>query len=253
MEARSAPLPAQPISAPPSQEGGDGRQGAGRPKANDALKPMVLSMECTPAEMRKWVKGFKAYFNSSGMEQCATEEQQAYLRAVLSTELDDRLEPHVSATTPIFGAGGCMEWLEKLFLQRYPMVTRRHQFFNATQRQGQAYADYEATVRRLGEEADLGKIDAEGLLSYKLMTGTTDARLRTKFMELQEPNLESIRREAAAYEAATVNRQTIEAKGLQAGPEGAAAHAVQPSQGGRRGTRATAGLPTYQNSSRANA
>ena len=54
-------------------------------------------------------------------------------------------------------------------------------------------------------------------------------------MELKEPSLEAIKQEAAAYEAATVNRQTIEAKGPQGGLAGAAAHAVQPGQGAPTG------------------
>lgn len=79
------PTPAL-VSAPPI----DG-QTVKRSRANDALKPFVVTRDHTPVEMRSWVTKFKAFYSSSCLERCSVPEQHAYFRICVDAQLEARI------------------------------------------------------------------------------------------------------------------------------------------------------------------
>ena len=118
-------VPPQPtLETPPT-----GQSQQMKPQINGALKPSVLNDDFTPVEMRAWVSQFKAFYSTSNMAQCTVEDQQAYLKICVDPNLYLRLSDKVSPTTEIFGEGGCIDLIKEEFLNKYPLFSRRLDFF----------------------------------------------------------------------------------------------------------------------------
>ena len=117
-------------------------------KVQDSLKPFVLSIENTPYEFLTWKKEFKAFYSASNLNQLSISGQQAFFKKHLDQSLLSVLDPLINSTTPIFdennmpGLDSCFHILEKEFLLRYPLVTRRFEFFNQSQKKGQFFTEY---------------------------------------------------------------------------------------------------------------
>ena len=177
-------------------------------RANEALKPFVLSLDHTPAEMRGWIRRFTAYYTSSNMDKGSKLEQQAYFMSVLESSLEAKVREKLSNSTPIFRNGDlaievtCIELLEKAFINKYSMLTRRFHFFNHKQAPGQNFSDWALKLRSLGSEADLGSITTDELYMLIYICGTSDAKLREKFLEVSEPSLEKFDLIVSQHEAA---------------------------------------------------
>lgn len=201
--------PAPNTSAPPQQAGGGGG-GHARPKINDTLKPFILTRDHNPTEFRSWVQKFRAFYSTSAIDKCAIAEQQAYLRICIDSNLDSRIYDKVQATTPIFGDDGCISLLEEEFMLRYPLFTRRLDFFRHTQSSGQLFSEFAAQLRQKGEEADLQHLTMDDIYVFRYICGTTDSTLKERFLKIEDPNLDKLKKEAHTYEVAA---QALKAMG----------------------------------------
>ena len=196
--------PAQPMAAAPVAHQ-DPVAGRSQPRANDALKPHLLSTNHNPVELRLWVNKFKAWYTSSGFERCPLNEQQAYFKICLDDSLGAKLQDKIHDDTPIFGEGGCLPLLEEQFLTTYPLFSRRMDLFRVVQSEGQESTDVEAKLKAFGQEADLASMTVDELYSFLWIRATTDSGLKEKFLRLESPSLEDLERTARAHEIAKVS------------------------------------------------
>ncbi len=195
----------QPAIADPLAGGGaGGGAAAGRIKANDILKPPQLSLEYSPEEMRIWAEKFKAFYASSKLDTVTVGEQQAYLIVCLDNHLASRLRDEIRADTPVLGDDSCMKVLEQEFLNKYPLFNRRLKFFQCKQSHGQAFSDFATTLRKIGDEAELGSIGIDELYVFKFIGGCADPKLKEKFLKEEDPSWEDLKRVFRAYERAQV-------------------------------------------------
>ena len=183
--------------------GGAGAVRAG-PQAKEAagLKPERLSLENTPAEFKSWQAQFQAYFGASHFEVLGLTEQRAYLLNCLEHKLAARLREHALDVTPIWGAHGCMEFLEGEFKAQYPLFLRRHQFFSLRQKMGETFSDFAVRLRQVGDGADLHNMGVDQLYVFRYVGGTADEKLREKFLKETDPTFEALRAVARAHEVA---------------------------------------------------
>ena len=178
----------------------------GSTKPNDVLKPFTLTCEHTPVEFRHWQKKFKAYYQASAMDKRPVSEQHAYFQNCIDIKLEQRIQDKIDEDTPIFDCPNrtlsYMKALQDDFLVRYPLFTRRLDFFRYTQAQGQSFTDFSAILRSKGEEADLHELQPEDIYVFRYICGTSDQELKAKFLKRSSPKKEDLESEARAHESA---------------------------------------------------
>ena len=193
-------MPAPTVAAPRAG-------GAPPPKPNSALKPKELTRDNTPIEFAAWIEQFRAYFVSSRMAQASLMEQQAYFKNCIGAYLLSRIQSKIQVNTPILPdpAGtdlSCIELLREEFLVQYPLFTRRLDFFQYKQASGQHFTDWETTLRKKGDEADLAALSVDDLYVMRYLTGITDSKLQVEFLKESNPDSKKLKDLAQTYEMA---------------------------------------------------
>ena len=173
-------------------------------RINDSLKPERLHASATLAEFRSWRTGFELYHSSNKMDQFPVQEQQGYLRACIELKLQQILSTHIATDTPINGESGCLETLRSIFLQNIPVLTRRYNFFRCDQKLKEKFSDWYLRLQLEGQEAELNSLSSDDLYVLRLVTGTSDMRLREEFLRQAKPTHENLRQIAMAWESASL-------------------------------------------------
>jgi len=181
-----------------------------RAKPNESLKPFTLTRDATPVQVRQWIDAFRAWYSSSSMDKCTLEEQHAYFKICLEQELVSRINSKITRDLPVFGeTDSCIAILKAEFLLRYPLFTRRVEFFKHTQVKGQLLSDFCSELRAKGEEADLFNLSTEDLYIFRIIGGCTDDTIKRKLLKLDNPTLQDIEKEILAYEVASNALQNL--------------------------------------------
>ena len=202
------------VTAPPehNNQGGENKGF----KSCESLRPPVLTKENSPQEFANWQKMFKAFYSASNIGSLKTCAQHAFVRRSVDSDLMSVLETQITATTPIFddenmpGTDSVFSLLNKEFLYRYPLVSRRFSFFSLNQARGQSFTEYLAKLTSLGNLAELNTLSMEDLFVYRAIVGLGQEYndLREKLLELETLNMKEVRRCSRAYESAqsVINR-----------------------------------------------
>ena len=120
---------------------------------------------------------FKAFYSASNIGSLKTCAQHAFVRRSVDSDLMSVLETQITATTPIFddenmpGTDSVFSLLNKEFLYRYPLVSRRFSFFSLNQAKGQTFTEYLAKLTSLGNLAELNTLNIEDLFVYRAIVG----------------------------------------------------------------------------------
>ena len=140
------------------------------------------------------------------MQQASLHEQQSYFRMVVDAHLLDKIDTQIQEDTPIIGTDNevtCMKLLEEEFLLRYPLLSRRADFFGTKQTKGQLFSDWAVKLKSRGEETDLYQLTTEDLHNMRYLTGVVDKKLRTEFLKEVKPTLKLLNKIVHQYEIAT--------------------------------------------------
>ena len=192
----TTPAATTPATAPPAATAGANIH----PRLMETLKPPVLTKDFNPVEFKSWVKKFKAYYSTGKVEQMKCVDQQAIWRICIDPDLEEKISDQMTDDTPIFGIGGVMELLSDEFETKYPLTTRRADYFRLTQKEDQQFSDHMAKLLRIAREADLADLSVEDLHCFRLISSVTDKKLREKFLKLEEPTLPELVKVVKAYE-----------------------------------------------------
>lgn len=188
-----------PAPAPPAQAAQAGQH---LPRVASALKPELLTMDHTPAELRTWKEAFHAYYEASSLQLHPARSQMAYFWSCVETRLQTRLKDTIQPDTAVMGEASCMTAIEEFFKVQYPVFLRRLDFFRDSQASGERWAEYAARQASLASEADLTALTLPQILVFRNIMGTTDRELQERFLRLVEPTLDGLAREAASFEGA---------------------------------------------------
>ena len=129
------------------------------------------------------------------------------------------LAEDITNDMPVFGANqkgerddsadSVIGKLAALSLRRYPLVTRRHDFFASRQLAGETFPDFVAHVHKLATLADLDSLQTNELRAFHLMTDTNDETLRKKFLELERATLDNVKRICNAHYSARFHERHV--------------------------------------------
>ena len=159
---------------------GGPRTAASAAKANLALKPTELSLQCPPIQLPRWLQQFESFWRTSNLNVLSIQDQQAYFLQYMDAGLRAQLQARISRQTPIYGAGdSCVEALKSLFRERYPTFQRRELFFDLKHRGGpRELPSYLQQLEDLADAADLHNLDRDTLVAYRALSGISDKELR---------------------------------------------------------------------------
>ena len=90
----------------------------------------------------------QAYFQTGGLDKIGMGAQQAVVRALIDSDLDQTVKHKIDATVPIFRDGqnqdgddeSVMKLLEEQILIRHPLAVRRRDFLKHALKPGQSVA-----------------------------------------------------------------------------------------------------------------
>ena len=104
---------------------------------NDTLRPPTLTLQMTPVELCSWTRKFMSFFTTNQFNQASIPEQQAYVRQFIDPDLEVQIGMKIDDTTEIFGGQGTISYIEDEFALRYPLFSRRLDFFRYKRSKGQ--------------------------------------------------------------------------------------------------------------------
>ena len=107
-----------------------------RVKPIDSLKPFELSLTNNPVELRQWVRKFKYFYSQSNLGLATIVDQQAYVRQCIDADLDTSISVCLSDNTDIWSDDVMIALIEEVYLQKYPMFSRRLDYFWLTRQTG---------------------------------------------------------------------------------------------------------------------
>ena len=164
------------------------------------LKPSKLSRNATPIEFQNWVRAYTAYSSASNFNLTSLEVQRSFILACLEDDLLDYVASRSTDLTPVFGTGSVMEMLTTRFEVKYPIFTKRLTYFKFEQKKGQSFSEYRTALRQLHAEANIKELTEDDTLIFRILCGLSDAKLREKILELDNPTLDDVDAEALKYE-----------------------------------------------------
>ena len=143
----------------------------------DGIKPKVLKLKHSPAELTRFEKQFKAYYEALNLDLASVPNQQAYLCAVL----EDNLTRRINETTPIFrdlkvdGHVSCFSILEKRSSVTDPLLVRRMKLLSLVQTG--SFDEFFCKLVSLRREADIDNMGPDDLMIAKITTGISDSAI----------------------------------------------------------------------------
>ncbi|CAB4046330.1 Hypothetical predicted protein, partial [Paramuricea clavata] len=146
------------------------------------------------------------------MDSFSLPERQSYFRILLDVDLRTRISAKMDGETNVLGPGGCLQLVEEDFLARYPLFTRRLDFFQSQQATGQAFTDFLAKLKELSLLADLDKLSVEETFVFCALRGATDNELLDDLLKLEKKSLKDIENAANLYESKLVSRAKLNSK-----------------------------------------
>ena len=148
----SRPAPVPVIPAQPA--------GAHGPVAADfsmkiagTLKPEKLRASDTPQQFHAWEELMQAYFTTGGLDKIGIGAQQAVVRALIDSDLDQTIKHKLDVAVPIFTDNrnpddeSMMKLLEEQIMIRHPLAVRRRDFLKHVLKPGQSVAQWRTQHR----------------------------------------------------------------------------------------------------------
>ncbi len=129
-----------------------------RAKPNTALKPNVLRRDDLPITMRAWIEQYEAYHRTSHLDTLPDKDQQAYFLTLLDISLRARIKASLTNETPVLPTAdqdSCIYILEKGFMVKHPLFTRRLNFFRYVHTGGISFAEFLIKLRAIADDAHL--------------------------------------------------------------------------------------------------
>ena len=128
------------------------------------------------------------------------EDQQAYIKICIDPHLLDKISEGIQANTPIFGDDGIITLVKDEFETKYPLTTRRADYFKLEHTEGQPMSAFYSKMMKMAKEAELGGLTIDDIHVYRIISTCKDKKLREEFLKLDVPTLAELNRIIKAYE-----------------------------------------------------
>lgn len=178
---------------------------------NDALKPFTLELENLPHEYRKWKKSMASYFRNNAIDDEDPVVQNEYVAACISADLDNFISADVEDAAPAYDSDvGIMTLIDKVYNMRHTMTSKRLALFSCKSKQGETPVAFIARLNMLYQEADLAAMTIDEMRTFFLISGITNATLRSKLIEMQNPTFEEACNKVNTWTATSSTSKAIE-------------------------------------------
>ena len=144
----------------------------------EALKPSLsLSFDSSPTELSTWLSQIKSYFEASRLHTVPVDQQQAFLRSNLASDVWTVIKQRINIDTRIFfnpldpDEDSCERFIEAAFQVRYPLIMRRYKFFTYERKGNQTYIDFYAKLQELAAAANLENLEMNDYLTFRVIAG----------------------------------------------------------------------------------
>ena len=175
------------------------------------LKPgYSLSFDNSPMELSMWIACFKAYFEASRLHALPLDQQQAFLRKYLNSNVWTAIKQHININTRIFKnpmdpeEESCESIIEDAFQIHYPLIMRRHKFFTYERKGNQTFTDFVSKLEELASAANLESMEMNDYKMFRIIAGLNDPKCVDKILSipLQDFNFEEVKRVGVQYQTA---------------------------------------------------
>ena len=175
------------------------------------LKPgYSLSFDNSPMELSMWIACFKAYFEASRLHALPLDQQQAFLRKYLNSNVWSAIKQHININTRIFKnpmdpeEESCESIIEDAFQIHYPLIMRRHKFFTYERKGNQTFTDFVSKLEELASAANLESMEMNDYKMFRIIAGLNDPKCVDKILSipLQDFNFEEVKRVGVQYQTA---------------------------------------------------
>ena len=178
-------------------------------KSVDALKPDVLTKAMKPTEFRNWRRRFDDWYTTSCFDTMTMEGQIAFLRSVMETELEDRVDFGGAATIKV-----ALDRVEAQFMLIHPLLNRRVEFLTMQQKEGQLMSEHIIGLTKAGLEADVDSMMPEDWKATRIISSCTDKEMRTKLLEMRpavanKPTVVELDKVVADFEARRISEDLL--------------------------------------------
>jgi len=175
------------------------------------LRPFTLRREHKPVELSKWIKLLTVYFDASAFNQSSIQVLQQYALACLDLYLTCQIERDITTTMPIFGdANSVIALIHAFFNKRYPIFTRRLEYYRTKQDQGQTASAWAKELLALGDEAELDDMTVDETHAMRVLASVSEGELLDKLLELKNPTLEDILAKIDDYESMVYKKEALD-------------------------------------------
>ncbi|CAB4045641.1 hypothetical protein COA94_08935 [Paramuricea clavata] len=144
------------------------------------------------------------------MQRLSLKERQSYVKILIDSDLKTRLSVAINETTEIFGENSCIEFLQEDMNRRYPLVTRRLEYFKRHQEEGETFTDFVAKLKQLGKLANIKDLQEEDILVFSSLCGARDKQLLDDLLKIEEPTMKVIEKTASMFEGKTSTKAKLE-------------------------------------------
>ena len=192
-----------------SQKRGPGRDDTSKitVKPVECLKPWVLKSNDSPQNVRSWKKKMTSYLTISKILELPNAQQIAFVNSNISEDILERLQTKLKSTD---GAMKALQIIQDDFLDRYPLVNRRLDFFKTKMYEDETFDNYLTRLKSLGVEGDIDKMTSDQIYVFVALNSVSDNRLREWLLKLQNPTLEQLRSEAHKYESTVAQEKKLD-------------------------------------------
>jgi len=182
-----------------------------KPRLEESLRPTPLTRQHKPDEFRAWRADYAEYYRYNRMHNMDIEDQHAFLKKCLDIELRDEMYNTVTNTDSIFEVPGdptadyCMDAIDKIFAQIYPLTRRRSDLFEFVtrgQQNGQSMRAFMNAVDAKMLEADVSTMREDDHATMFYTVGCSDPELKREINKLARPTKQQIADMADAAERA---------------------------------------------------
>ncbi|MCP3852570.1 MAG: hypothetical protein GY694_20425, partial [Gammaproteobacteria bacterium] len=181
-------------------------------KPMQALEPFVLSFDNNPIELESWFEQYKSYASASKFNKLELSDQLAFIRKSLHPEVWTSIYQNIDEDTPIyhedanatFRQMSVLELINEAFEVKYPIITRRLEFFNSKRQGNQSYSDWFAKLKQMAYSADIQALTLDEILIMRICTGINDQNVLDRILAVpnEDFKLEEINRLCVRSESA---------------------------------------------------
>ena len=136
-----------------------------------------LKIEFSVVEVERWLETARFYLKSYELDKMDILSQQSHFFNHVDLVIEDSVRGKITDETSFTDI---LEIVKEIFMDVYPLMTRRWKVFDTRQKEDESYVVFKSRLRQLFQEAKMSELDSTDLFLMLLIKGLLPGRLKTK-------------------------------------------------------------------------